>query len=104
MAGTYYDSLSAHMTTASTLSTGVTAAPSWVRAIHITPTTTVGTLSYLSAGSSTGSTVFSLVIAASTQQPDNIVMTFPDPGVKLSTAMFLALSAAVNHVTTFYST
>lgn len=105
MAGVNFGELSAHHTTASTaaVSSLSSASALWIRGFYVAATTEPGSFAFHNGASSTTTPLFRGVIPATTSPHEGYAM-FPDNGFKCNSGLFVALTTAVNAMTTIYST
>lgn len=103
--GADFQVLSAHHTTSSTAAVASLSANSalWVKGLFLAATTESGTFALHDAASSTTTAKFRGVIPAATS-PHNGWVNFPGGGFEFTTGLFVALTTAINAMTTVYST
>jgi len=91
------DVKSAHLSTSGTLFNG----PTRLKGLVICPTASTAATVQFKDGGSTGAVLLEIDIA-SNSNPNTYTFDIPGEGIKFSTTLYLALSAAVTGVTVFY--
>jgi len=103
--GADWQVLSAHHTTASTAAVASLGSDSalWLKGFFIAATTEPGSFAFHNGASSTTTVVFRGVIPAATS-PHNGWVNFPGGGFKFNSGLFVALTTAINAISSVYST